>query len=44
MRIAAHARTDRWNTDFIASLPKQPLWLRLLFIFVSFEKKLGGGW
>jgi len=40
--MAAHARTDRWNTDFITSLPEQPLRLRLSFIFVSFEKKLGG--
>ena len=31
VRIAAHARTDRWNPDCITLLPKQPMRLRFYF-------------
>src|SRR4051812_24587964 len=41
-RTAAHASMDRLKADFIASLPMQPDWLRLLFIFERCDRRTSG--
>jgi hypothetical protein len=41
--MAAQARTDRLNADFIASLPmRQPMRLRLLFILNVLKRRTLG--